>query len=56
MSEPSDNAINSNIKILHAVYGVGEFIDSIDNIREDYLIYIFDENYNLIQITSPFNL
>ena len=56
MSEEIGENIRDKIKILYAVYGVGEFIEGVENIRDDYLIYIFDQNYDLIKIQSPFDI
>ena len=56
MSEEIGKDTQDKIKILYAVYGVGEFIEGVENIRDDYLIYIFDQNYDLIKIQSPFDI
>lgn len=44
---------SEKIKILQAIYGSGNFVESIDHIEEDYLIYIYDNQYNLIKILHP---
>jgi len=47
---------NEEIHILMAVYGVAEFVTSIEKIHDDYLLYIFDDKYNLLNILTPYEL
>lgn len=47
---------NDQIHILMAVYGVAEFVNSIEQVRDDDLLYIFDNEYNLLNILTPYEL
>lgn len=50
----SDN--EKNVSILFAAYGVGEFKDKINEIKDDYLLYLFDKDYNLLDIVTPYEI
>lgn len=47
---------NEEIHILMAVYGVAESVTSIEEVYDDYLVYIFDDQYNLLNILTPYEL
>lgn len=53
MANNTEQNNNSDIVILQALYGTGEFVQSIDNFIEDYLIHIYDNNYQLVNIIHP---
>ncbi len=50
------NTENDEIRILMAVYGVAEFVNSIEQIHDDNLLYIFDNQYNLLNVLTPYDL
>lgn len=56
MSVENNDQTEDKIIILFAGYGVGQFIDKIDEIKDDYLLYLFDKHYNLLDIISPYEL
>lgn len=56
MTQKKSDRTENHIKIIQALYGVGEFVEKIEHPIDDYLIYIFDDKYNIVKIYNTLDL
>lgn len=56
MRKKNSDKQDNNIKIIQALYGIGQFVEKIEHPVDDYLIYIFDDKYNIVKIYENLDL